>query len=292
MNKIGIIGVPLKHGQSVDGVQLAPDAFRKSELIDLLIEKKIKVKDFGNIIFNEEENTQNLKLKNLNLISEVNLNLKNKVNLCLEEKYFPIIIGGDHSLGIGSIAAISLKYDNLGVIWYDAHTDINTEDTTPSGNIHGMSLACLLGLGHKSLTDIVSPKLKHENIVIIGARSIDEGEILLLKKLNIKVFNMDDIKMSGIDKVMDEAISYLKERTKYIHLSFDLDSLDPVYCPGVGLQVEDGISINDTLIAFNKLKESNMLVGMDVVEYNPLCDINNITLNNAIKMITEMFNKN
>ena len=169
-----------------------------------------------------------------------------------------MIFGGDHSIAIGTLAGVSPHYENLGVIWYDAHGDLNTGDTSPSGNIHGMPLAVSLGIGHEDLTNIGqdTPKIKPENIVIIGARSLDEGERELIKEKGIKVYTMHEIDRLGMTKVMEESIDYLKDRTDGVHLSLDLDGLDPSDAPGVGTPVLGGISYRESHLAMEMLEES------------------------------------
>lgn len=161
------------------------------------------------------------------------------VDKIIQSKSFPLVLGGDHSIAIGTLAGVSKHYKNLGVIWYDAHGDLNTAETSPSGNIHGMPLAASLGYGHELLTNLLgtSPKIKPEHVVIIGARSLDEGERKLIKELGIKVFTMHEIDRLGMTKVMEETIEYLKDHTDGVHLSLDLDGLDPNDAPGVGTPV-------------------------------------------------------
>ena len=180
-----------------------------------------------------------------------------KVDEIVQGGSFPLVLGGDHSIAIGTLAGVSKHYQNLGVIWFDAHGDLNTEETSPSGNIHGMPLAVSLGIGHPDLVNIYgyAPKVKPEHIVIIGARSLDEGEKKLIREKGIKVYTMHEIDRLGMTKVMEECISYLKERTDGVHLSLDLDGLDPVDAPGVGTPVIGGISYRESHLAMEMLAE-------------------------------------
>ena len=184
-------------------------------------------------------------LKNLNAVTEVSRALAMGVDGIIQKGFFPLVLGGDHSIAIGTIAGVTKHYQNTGVIWYDAHGDLNTSKTSPSGNIHGMPLAISMGLGHEQLTTIYkkTPKIKAENIVIIGARSLDKGEKELIKEKNIKVYTMHEMDRFGMAAVMTETIDYLKERVDGIHLSLDLDSLDPIDAPGVGTPVVGGLPI-------------------------------------------------
>ena len=179
--------------------------------------------------------------------------------------------------------------DNLGVIWYDAHADMNTSDTSPSGNIHGMPLAASFGLGHEQLTHIrgYSPKVKPENIVIIGARSVDPGERELIKERGIRVYSMHEIDSMGMQAVIDDAIQYLKEerRTDAVHLSLDLDGIDPMYTPGVGTPVPGGITYRESHLAMELLFDAGIITSAEFVEVNPILDEKNRTADVAVALI-------
>jgi len=211
----------------------------------------------------------------------------------VKKKDFPLILGGDHSISIGTIAGLANFYENLGVIWYDAHTDINTPETSPSGNIHGMPVAVSLGMGDERLINLEGyfPKIKPENIVYIGARSIDEGEKELISKLGIKIFTMRDIDSIGMKKVMEETIAYLKSRTDGVHLSLDLDAIDPLYAPGVGTPVMGGISYRESRLAMEMLANSGLITSAEFVEVNPILDERNKTGALAVELITILFGK-
>src|SRR5699024_2223586 len=187
---------------------------------------------------------------------------------------FPLVLGGDHSIAIGSLAGVSRHYENLGVIWYDAHGDINTPETSPSGNIHGMPLAASLGLGHKKLTSILDerPKINPENVVLIGIRDLDEGEKELLRRLKIKVYTMHEIDRLGMPQVIKETIDYLKKRTDGVHLSFDLDGINPSEAPGVGTPVIGGVSYRESHLALEMLAEADIITSAEFVEVNPMLD--------------------
>lgn len=201
------------------------------------------------------------------------------------------MLGGDHSIAIGTLAGVAKHYKNLGVIWYDAHGDLNTAETSPSGNIHGMPLAVSIGLGHPMLTEIggYSPKVKPENIVIIGARSLDEGERALIKENGIKVFTMHEIDRLGMSKVMEETIKYLKDKTDGVHLSLDLDGLDPSDAPGVGTPVNGGISYRESHLAMEMLAEAQLITSAEFVEVNPILDDKNKTATVAVALMGSLF---
>jgi len=200
-------------------------------------------------------------------------------------------LGGDHSIAIGTLAGVAKHYENLGVIWYDAHGDLNTEDTSPSGNIHGMPLAVSIGIGHPDLINIhgFAPKVKPENIVIIGARSLDEGEKELIREKGIKVFTMHEIDRLGMTRVMEECIDYLRERTDGVHLSLDLDGVDPADAPGVGTPVIGGISYRESHLAMEMLAESNLITSAEFVEVNPILDERNKTAIVAVALMGSLF---
>ncbi len=193
-----------------------------------------------------------------------------------------ILIGGDHSIAIASGAHSLDNYDNLGIIWIDAHADINTNDITNSGNVHGMSVAALLGLGDDGLVNFVPRKnyLLPENIVYVGLRDVEPEEQELLDKLNIKHFTANDVKKLTIEKVMEESIAHFKkQKVKNLHISYDIDSADPSIAPGVTTDVPNGLDLKETIFIFEQLNKAFNVVAVDVVEFNPITDIDNLTVN-------------
>ncbi|MFD1173907.1 arginase [Oceanobacillus picturae] len=292
---ISIIGVPMDLGQSRRGVDMGPSALRYAGAIEKLEELDIKVHDLGDIPINRPSVEQAINaennLKNLDQVIEANEKLSEMVDKEIQTGNFPLVFGGDHSIAIGSLAGISKHYENLGVIWYDAHGDLNSEDTSPSGNIHGMPLAISLGIGHDRLTNIAAytPKVKPENIVIIGARSLDPGEKALIKEKGIKVFSMHEIDRMGMPAVMEEAIKYLKEKTDGVHLSLDLDGLDPSEAPGVGTPVIGGLSYRESHLAMEMLAEAECITSAEFVEVNPILDEKNKTATTAVALMGSLF---
>ncbi|WP_374723612.1 arginase [Calidifontibacillus erzurumensis] len=289
---ISIIGVPMDLGQSRRGVDMGPSAIRYAGVIERLEKLNYIIEDKGDIEIgrsNVDEGTTNL--KHLKAVTEANTKLATVVDKVVESGSFPLVFGGDHSISIGTLAGISKHYQNLGVIWYDAHADLNTEETSPSGNIHGMPLAVSLGLGHPSLTNILgyAPKVKPENIVIIGARSIDSGEKDLIRSKGIKVYTMHEIDRLGMTKVMEETIQYLKDKTDGVHLSLDLDGLDPSDAPGVGTPVLGGISYRESNLAMEMLEESKLITSAEFVEVNPILDERNKTASVAVALMGSLF---
>lgn len=294
MNKlnISIIGVPMDLGQSRRGVDMGPSAIRYAGVIDRLKALGHNVKDKGDIVIGRREISQNTRLRNLEEVTEGNTKLAREVQEALAEGEYPLVLGGDHSIAIGTLAGLSSKYENLGVIWYDAHADLNTEETSPSGNIHGMPLAVSIGLGHANLVNIRggNPKINPENVVIIGARSVDPGERELIKEKGIKVFSMHEIDKLGMTEVMEQTIEYFRERNvDGVHLSLDLDGIDPLYTPGVGTPVPGGITYRESHLAMEMLHASNLITSAEFVEVNPILDEKNKTADVAVALMGSLF---
>lgn len=287
---ISLIGVPLDYGQSRRGVDMGPSAIRYAGVVNRLEAIGHTLKDEGDVQVSavERKDQEIAKLKNLDEVVQATGELANRVAKVVEKGNFPLVLGGDHSIAIGTIAGLTSKYKNLGVIWYDAHVDMNTPETSPSGNIHGMPLAVLMGRGHERLVDIYQEgqKVKPENIVIIGARSVDPGERDLIKNLGIKVFTMHEIDRDGMTTVMKEAISYLQEKNiDGVHLSLDLDGLDPLYTPGVGTPVAGGISYRESHLAMEMLEDAGIITSAEFVEVNPILDERNKTADVAVGLM-------
>lgn len=296
MNKldISIIGVPMDLGQARRGVDMGPSAIRYAGVVERLEAIGHDVTDEGDIQVRVAKGSEMMQtnLKNLNEVRIGNTKLADKVHEVVNNGKFPLVLGGDHSIAIGTLAGISDRYKNLGVIWYDAHADLNTDATSPSGNIHGMPLAVSIGLGHDELVRIrgYAPKVRPENIVIIGARSIDPGERELIKEKGIKVYTMHEIDRLGMTAVMEDAINYLKSRqVDGVHLSLDLDGLDPLYTPGVGTPVPGGISYRESHLAMEMLEESGMITSAEFVEVNPILDERNKTADVAVALMGSLF---
>ena len=293
--KIRIIGAPSDFGQGRRGVDMEPSAIRYAGLQEKLAALGHDVADLGNIPVPPPEMHQvtNTKLKYLNEVLAVCKNLHSSVQDVMSEGWTPLILGGDHSVSIGSVAGVASVKPSFGVIWFDAHGDMNTDETTPSGNIHGMPLAANLGLGHPDLTQIggFSPKVKPENVVLVGIRSIDDAEARLVEESGIKVFSMPDIDRMGMARVMEEALRIAGAGTKGIHLSLDLDALDPMYAPGVGTPVNGGVTYREGHLAMEMIAASEMLLSVDVVEVNPILDQQNRTGRMAVELAESLFGK-
>lgn len=297
---ISIIDMPLFYGCDNPGVEKGPQILRENNLLDIF-NKSHEVCDMGEVhvknVSSNDKYAANAKMKYLDEVVRSNIGLADKVYKSLKNSYLPLIIGGDHSLALGSLAGASKFFnEDLAVIWVDAHGDINTLETSPSGNIHGMPLASSMGIGHNSLTDIyfAKQKVKPENVFILGCRDLDLGEIELIKEHNLNVWTMKDIKNKGIDIVLKELLSIInKNSIKNIHFSFDIDCLDPSYVPGTGTPVEDGLSFHEGKKVIETVIGTSLVRSMDFVEFNPDLDKNKKTLETCIELlnvISDAFN--
>ncbi|MUV38198.1 Arginase [Lentibacillus sp. JNUCC-1] len=295
MNKqISLIGMPMDLGQLRRGVDMGPSAMRYAGITEQLKALNYTIYDQGDIPVERPDTYETAvdeKLKHLEQITAANEKLARLVDKEVEEGRFPLVLGGDHSIAIGTLAGVSKHYENLGVIWYDAHGDLNTDKTSPSGNIHGMPLAASLGLGAEQLTHVLdyAPKVKPENLVIVGARDLDPGEKSLIREKGIKVYTMHEIDRMGMSQVMSETIAYLKERTDGVHLSLDLDGLDPSEAPGVGTPVIGGLSYRESHLAMEMLAEADILTSAEFVEVNPILDEKNKTAKVAVGLVGSLF---
>ncbi|MDN4495229.1 arginase [Ureibacillus aquaedulcis] len=288
--EISIIGAPSDYGQMRRGVDMGPSAIRYADVSERLQALGYEVKDEGDIIVKRPMNNTQLdtNLKNLKEVVEVCTQLSDKVSEVIGQGRFPLVLGGDHSIAIGTLAGLAAHYDNLGVIWYDAHADLNTPATSPSGNIHGMPLAVSIGLGDERLVTIggPAPKIKPGNIIIIGARSVDPGERDLIREKGIKVYTMHEIDRMGMTRIIEDSIAYLKERkVDGVHLSLDLDGIDPLYTPGVGTPVPGGITYRESHLAMEMLEEEGIITSAEFVEVNPILDERNKTADVAVALM-------
>ncbi|MED1713288.1 arginase [Bacillus paralicheniformis] len=295
--QISMIGVPMDLGQLRRGVDMGPSAIRCAGVNERLESLCQDIEDLGDMTIGQREDEKeggepaSEELRNLKAITKASAKLAETVDKIVASGAFPLVLGGDHSIAIGTLAGLVKHYQNLGVIWYDAHADLNTKETSPSGNIHGMPLAISLGIGHEGLTGIYGKetKIKAENIVIIGVRSLDDGEKELIRDKGIKVYTMHEIDRLGMTRVMEETIDYLRGRTDGVHLSLDLDALDPNDAPGVGTPVAGGISYRESHLAMEMLEESKLITSAEFVEVNPILDEKNRTAEAAVALMGSLF---
>lgn len=297
MEVISIIGVPMDLGQSRRGVDMGPSAIRYAGVVERLEKLGYTIKDLGDLSIKRPTAREELaananeSLKNLKEVIDANEQLAQMVDEEVAKGHFPLILGGDHSIAIGSLAGIAKHYENLGVIWYDAHGDLNSDETSPTGNIHGMPLAASLGIGHEGLVEVLaySPKVKPENVIIIGARDLDPPEKELIRELDMKVYSMHEVDRLGMPRIIEESIAYLKDRTDGVHLSLDLDGLDPTEAPGVGTPVIGGLTYRESHLAMEMLAESKIITSAEFVEVNPMLDEHNKTADVAVGLMGSLF---
>ncbi len=287
-DKLSLIGVAIDLGAGTPGVSLGPQAIRYAGMIERLTDIGYEVQDRGDILAKKPANpvTEGTNLKNLEEVVRVNTVLAKEVAEAMEQGRFPLVLGGDHSIAIGTIAGVMQKVNNLGVIWFDAHGDVNTAETSPSGNIHGMPVAVSLGIGDQRLTSIggAENKLQTKNIVYVGCRDLDLGERKVLKELGITVFTMHEIDRLGMTEVIDRAINIASDGTDGIHVSFDMDSLDPVFAEGTGTRVPGGLTYRESNLALEMIALTEKLVSAEFVEVNPIIDNKNQTAKTAVAL--------
>ena len=280
-----IIGVPLDLGANRRGVDMGPSALRVTGLADRLRALGYDVKDFGDVDvpLPEECDIGEPNKKFAEDIKEVCEDVCEMVLKALKQGRMPVILGGDHSLAMGSIAATAKafreKKKKAGVLWFDAHGDMNTPESTNSGNVHGMPLAHVLGMGDSALAGIggFSPKVDEANCALVGVRDLDDREKKLIHDSGVRVFTMKDIDRRGAGRVMEEAIEVASKGTAGIHVSFDIDACDPSVAPGVGTPKKGGLNYREAHMFMEMVADSGRLRALDLVEVNPILDDRNTT---------------
>ena len=287
--QIDIIGVPIDLGADRRGVDMGPSAIRYAHLHSKLEELGYTLSDTGNIEVPIQETCSitDPRLKYIDCIIPMARRVSGAVATSMQGGRFPLVLGGDHSLSVGSIRGAA-KYKKLGVIWVDAHADFNTAETTPSGNIHGMPLAALCGLGDPrlvSLWDETTPAVDPRRVAVVGARDLDPGEKRNLREAGVMVQSMEQIDRMGMVAALEKAIDRVSRDVDGIYLSFDMDSLDPRHAPGVGTPVPGGLTFREAHLACEVVAETGKLIGMDLVEVNPILDVQNQTAILAVEFI-------
>ncbi|HEX2959124.1 MAG TPA: arginase, partial [Chitinispirillaceae bacterium] len=290
--KIRIIGVPLDLGQNRRGVDMGPAAIRCAGLREHLIKTGHQVEDFGNIPVPVKECLpQKSAIEFAPEISSICNQVYQAAAESIDEGFCPIFLGGDHSIAIGSIGGITVR-EPSGVVWIDAHGDYNIPQTSPNGNIHGMPVAVLTGIGLPELVNAgrAGAKVRTTDIVYIGTRNLDFDERTLLKKSAIKIFSMKDIDENGIAFTVASALESLSHLKK-IHVSLDMDALDPIYAPGVGTPDTGGLTYREAHLLMELLSESKKVCSMDIVEVNPVLDHQNQTAQLAVELAGSLFGR-
>lgn len=285
--QIDIIGVPMDLGQNRRGVDMGPSAIRYSHLREKLEGLGHMVEDKGNIEvpIHETCTITEPKLKHIDCIVPVSRRVAGAVATSVQGGRFPLVLGGDHSLALGSVRGAA-KQKRIGVIWLDAHADFNTHETTPSGNIHGMPLAALCGIGDPRLTalwDETPPIVDPSRVAILGARDLDPGEKNNLRQAGALVLSMEQIDRIGMLAALEQCLARVGRDADGIYLSMDLDVLDPRFAPGVGTPVPGGLTYREAHLACEVLAETGKLIGMDLVEVNPILDEKNHTASLAVE---------
>lgn len=292
--KISIIGIPMDFGQSLRGVDMGPAAVRYTGLIQKLRALGHEVVDKGDIripIRDDDAITKYAKADYVKEITQICTSVYDAGISAIEEGRFPLFVGGDHSISIGTVAAAT-HHEPAGLIWVDAHGDFNTPQSSPSGNIHGMPLAVLTGEGYDALLNVGLPgvKVMPEHVVMIGQRDLDPKEKERLKSSGITVFSMREIDESGISAVANKALMKFAH-LKRIHLSIDMDALDPLEAPGVGTPVPGGITYREAHLLMEILADSEKITSMDLVEINPILDSANKTARLAVELTLSVMGK-
>ncbi|MBI2922613.1 MAG: arginase [Planctomycetes bacterium] len=286
--KIRIIGVPMDLGGDRRGVDMGPSAIRYADLEEHLEKIGHKVEDTGDIPvpIPESRIIKDPTAKFLPEIVKANKALADAVAKSLKDGYFPLVLGGDHSIAVGSLWGVTRVRKTVGVLWMDAHGDFNTPETSPTGNIHGMPLAAALGRGRESLVknEDASSRINPTNVVLVGIRDLDPLEKRALRNAGLHVFTMHEIDRYGMPAVIEKALAHF-QGCDHIHLSFDMDVIDPDEAPGVGTAVPGGITAREAHLALEMIAETHRISSMDLVEVNPILDERNRTAVLATEMI-------
>jgi arginase len=296
---IAVIGAPMDLGAGRRGVDMGPSALRVAGLNQKLAELGYKVDDLGNVVVDQPESLPAgpTHARYLPQIAHTCARLAEMVEHASDKGQVPLVLGGDHSAAIGTVAGMSrhLRKNGrkLGLLWIDAHADMNTPESSPSGNVHGMPLACIIGLGPAELTGIAShvPMVDPANVAIVGLRSVDDIERLNVRGAGVHPFTMRDIDERGMRTVMQEAIHAVSSGTSGFHLSFDLDAVDPAEAPGVGTPVHGGITYREAHLAMEIVCDSGLMTSLEMVELNPVLDVANRTAILGVELLMSALGK-
>jgi arginase len=296
MKKIGIVGAPVDLGAKRRGVDMGPSAVRNARIEERLEGLGLAVRDFGNIQSPERSTARagDPRARFLREVVACDESLAEMVARCDGGGYFPLVLGGDQSVSIGTLAGLARRTSRRGIVWLDAHADFNTTSTTPSGNIHGMALAAILGYGERSLVKVGghSPMASEANTVIVGGRDFDREEARAVENSKVTVFTMRDIDELGMREVMEQAVRVARKGVNDVHLSFDIDVLDPREAPGTGTPVPGGLSYREAQLAMEMLSDSEVVTSAEFVEVNPVLDVTNRSAETVVQLVLSLFGKN
>ncbi len=298
-SRIAVIGAPLDLGAGRRGVDMGPSAIRVASLDARLGALGYAVTDIGNVEVRQAE-SMDVGPKNARFLPEIAgacKRLAAMVEKAAGGGQFPLVLGGDHSIAVGTVSGLARHYrkkkQSIGLIWVDAHADMNTPKTSPSGNVHGMPLACLLGDGPRELTHLYNfaPKVNPKNVVLVGLRDLDTLEKKTIRKTGVHAYTMREIDERGMRAVMEDALRVACSDTVGFHLSFDMDSVDPQFAPGVGTPVRGGITYREAHLAMEIASDCGRMVGLEVVEVNPVIDEVNRTAELAVELVLSALGK-
>ncbi len=296
---IAVIGAPMDLGAGRRGVDMGPSALRVAGLNQKLAELGYQAEDLGNVVVDQPESlpTGPAHARYLPQIAHTCARLADMVERAADRGQVPLVLGGDHSAAIGTVAGMSRHLakngKKLGVLWIDAHADMNTPDSSPSGNVHGMPLACIIGQGPAELTGIAChvPMVDPQHVAIVGLRSVDDVERFNVRGAGVCAFTMRDIDERGMRTVMQEAIHAVSSGTAGFHLSFDLDAVDPAEAPGVGTPVHGGITYREAHLAMEIVCDSGGMTSLEMVELNPVMDVANRTAILGVELMMSALGK-
>ena len=298
-SQVVVLGAPLDLGAGRRGVDMGPSAMRLAGLNAKLPLLGYEVEDLGNVSAAQQESTPSgpENAKYLAQIAATCATLAARVEKVIHTGKFPLVLGGDHSIAIGTVSGVSqalrLRHETIGLIWIDAHADMNTPDSSPSGNVHGMPLACCLGCGPRELTHIFdyAPKVQGKKVVLVGLRDVDRHERRAVRESGVTAFTMRDIDERGLRSVMEQAIALATEGASGFHLSLDMDAVDPDEAPGVGTPVRGGMTYREAHLAMETICDSNRMLSMEVVEVNPVLDEANRTALLGVELVMSAMGK-
>ena len=299
MSKISIVGVPMDLGADRRGVDMGPSALRYADLNEKLQALGYEVDDLGDmdVIIPETRHFGDPHAKYLKEIADACTHLANLVLEIHTDHRTPIVLGGDHSIAVGTISGMAESFrrqnGKIGLMWFDAHADFNTPQISPSGNVHGMPMAAIMGYGPIELTRIFgfSPKIQPERAVMIGIREVDPQERELVKSSGVRVFTMKEIDRRGIGSVMDEALSIVTKDTDGFSVTLDADFLDPYESPGVATPVRGGADYREAHLAMEMVADTKKMVSFEIAEINPILDVQNKTAHFGMELILSAFGK-